>query len=229
MLEPQGEDMRMFDIWHKIKEEGESAIPVEPSALSALEWCEIGEIYPNLVPEAFRDYDPLSSPRLIRETPFVNKAGDEYLFVATSPDSGKQLKCGINLWDLLPNLGAMDFHDDEHCHNFNAILVCSGCGVAGCDGIWSQTCHVSKWMVHWSVRVYKEELEFFFEREAYESGLIAMLHDMVTSDIVFTVPECSPYKDKDKFVEMVKEALSQRAYFKDMWQECEAKCKTMKQ
>ena len=123
----------------------------------------------------------------------------------------------------------MDFHDDEHCHNFNAILVCSGCGVAGCDGIWSQTCHVSKWMVHWSVRVYKEELEFFFEREAYESGLIAMLHDMVTSDIVFTVPECSPYKDKDRFVEMVKEALSQRAYFKDMWQECEAKCKTMKQ
>ena len=92
----------MFDIWYKIKEEGESAIPAEPSALSAFEWCEIGEIYPNLVPEAFRDFDPLSSPRLIRETPFVNKAGDEYLFVATSPDSGKQLKCGINLWDLLP-------------------------------------------------------------------------------------------------------------------------------
>lgn len=60
-------------------------------------------------------------------------------------------------------------------------------------------------------------------------GLIAMLHDMVTSDIVFTVPECSPYEDKDKFVEMVKEALAQRAYFKDMWQECEAKRKALKQ
>lgn len=100
----------MFDIWHKIKEDGESAIPAEPSALSALEWCEIGEIYPNLVPE---------------------------------------------------------------------------------------------------------------------SGVVSMLHDMVTSDIVFTVPECSPYEDKDRFVEMVKEALPQRPYFEDMWQECEAKRKAL--
>ena len=79
-------------------------------------------------------------------------------------------------------------------------------------------------MVHWSVRVYDEEFELFFEREAYEKGLIAMLHEIVTSDVVFTVPySCSPYDDKEKFVEMVNEALLQRAYYKDMWQECEDK------
>ena len=37
----------MFDIWHKIIEESEAAIPANPSALSALEWCEIGEKYPH--------------------------------------------------------------------------------------------------------------------------------------------------------------------------------------
>lgn len=213
----------MFDIWHKINKEGESAIPVDPAALSALEWCEIGEQYPDHVPEAFRGFDPHDSHRLIRESPFVNENGNRYLFAATSPDSGKTLRCGINFWDMLSNLGAEDFHDDEHRHNMNAILVCESCGVAGCAGIWRQTCHVSKWMVHWSIQVHDEEFELFFEREAYESGLISMLHDMVTSDIVFTVPECSPYEDKDKFVEMVKEALKQRPYFEVMWQECEAR------
>ncbi|MCR5712522.1 MAG: hypothetical protein K6G46_08775, partial [Prevotella sp.] len=63
--------------------------------------------------------------------------------------------------------------------------------------------------------------ELFFEREAYEMGMIAMLHDMVTSDVVFNVPDGSPYEDKEKFVEMVKKTLTQRPYFTDMWNECE--------
>ena len=94
--------------------------------------------------EPFRGYDPFCSPFLIRESPLVNEKGDEYLFVATSPESGKTLKCGINLWDMLSNIGAEQFHYDE--------------------------------------------FELFFERETYEMGLIAMLHDVVTSDEVFTVP-----------------------------------------
>ena len=114
-----------------------------------------------------------------------------------------------------------DFPDDEKHSNLNAILVCSSCGVAGCAGIWSQTCHVSKCMVHWSVRVYDDEFELFLEREAYEKGLIAMLHDMVTSDKVFTAPDGSPYEDKERFIELVNEAFLQRAYYKDMWDECE--------
>ena len=39
----------MFDIWQKINEKGESAIPVDPSALSALEWRELGEKYSHLL------------------------------------------------------------------------------------------------------------------------------------------------------------------------------------
>ena len=205
----------------KINEEGAAAIPANPSELSALEWCEVGEQYPHLVPEPFRGFKPLTSPFLIWESPFVNEKGNEYLFVATSSDTGKTLRCGINLWDMLDNIGLEYFHDDQQQSNLNAILVCDSCGVAGCAGIWSQTCHVSKWMVHWSVRVYEEEFELFFDREAYEMGLIVMLHDMATSDVVFNVPDGSPYEDKEEFVEMVKEALSQRLYFIDMWNECE--------
>ena len=218
----------MFDLWHKIMEEGEAAIPASPSELSALEWCEVGEKYPHLVPEPFREYEPFNSAFLIRESPFVNEKGDEYLFVAISPDSGEPLRCGIDLWNLLKILGASYYqHDQQHDGSFNAVLVCDGCGIAGCAGIWSQTCHVSKWMVHWSVRVYDEEFELFFEREAYEKGLIAMLHEIVTSDVVFTVPySCSPYEDKEEFVEMVKKTLAQRPYFIDMWNECDAKRKS---
>ncbi len=213
----------MFDLWRKIDEEGEAAIPANPSGLSALEWCEVGEQYPHLVPEEFRGFEPFASPFLIRDSPFVNEKGNEYLFVATSHDSREPLRCGIDLWHLLKNLCASYYHhDQQHDGSFDAVLVCDGCGIAGCAGIWSQTCHVSKWMVHWSVRVYDEEFELFFEREAYESGLIAMLHEIVTSDAVFTVPySCSPYEDKEMFVKTVEEALSQRVYFTDMWNECE--------
>ena len=77
----------MFDLWRKINEEGEAAIPANPSGLSALEWCEVGEQYPHLVPEEFRGFEPFSSPFLIRTSPFVNEKGNEYLFVATSPDN----------------------------------------------------------------------------------------------------------------------------------------------
>ena len=82
----------MFDIWHKINDDGEAAIPANPSALSALEWGEVGELYPHLVPEEFRGLEPFTSPFLIRTSPFVNEKGNEYLFVATSPDSGKTLR-----------------------------------------------------------------------------------------------------------------------------------------
>ena len=70
----------MFGIWHKIKGEGEASIPAEPSALSALEWCEIGEKNSNLVPEPFRGFDPVASPRLIRKSPCDCREADAYDF-----------------------------------------------------------------------------------------------------------------------------------------------------
>ena len=211
----------MFDLWRKINEEGEAAIPANPSGLTALEWCEVGELYPHLVPESFRGFEPFTSPFLIRPSPFINEKGNEYLFVATSPDSGKTLRCGMNMWDWLDNFGLDYFHYDEYHDSLKSVLVCEGCGVAGCAGIWSQTCHVSKLMVHWSVQRHEDEFELFFERKVYEKGLIAMLHDMVTSDVVFTVPDGSPYEDKEEFADMVKKALAQRPYFINLWNECE--------
>ena len=59
----------MFNLWQRINEKGEAAIPVNPSALSALEWCEVAELFPHLVPKPFRGYEPFESPLLIREFP----------------------------------------------------------------------------------------------------------------------------------------------------------------
>ena len=119
--------------------------------------------------------------------------------------------------------GANDYHAEDEISAFAGILTCRGCGVPGCDGLWSQSFHVSEKMVHWSIVRYEEELELFFEREAYERGLIYMLHEMATSDIVFETPHASLYEDKDAFVERVQLALSRRPHFENMWQECEAK------
>lgn len=61
----------MIDSWRKIAEKGAAAVPVKASALSALGWVEIGEKYPELMPEEFRRYDVYSDSQLIRESPFV--------------------------------------------------------------------------------------------------------------------------------------------------------------
>lgn len=49
------------------------------TSLSALGWVEVGEKYPELMPEKFRGYDIYSGPQRIRESPFV-RVGDRYEF-----------------------------------------------------------------------------------------------------------------------------------------------------
>ena len=213
----------MFDIWHKIDEKGAVAVPLNPTALTPLGWAEIREVYPELVPDEFRSCDVYSDPQLIYLSPFENEDGQEYLFYATDPVSDASIKCGICFNELLDTIGAKDYHADNEDSSFAGILTCNGCGIPGCDGLWSQSFHVSEKMIHWSIVRYEEEMELFFEREAYERGLIAMLHEMATSDTVFSTPHGSLYERKNAFAERVQLALSRRPYFENMWQECEEK------
>ena len=210
----------MFDIWRKIEEKGAVAVPVKPSALSALGWVEVGEKYPVLMPEEFRDYDVYSDPQLIRESPFVNRKGTGYLFVTTDPITGNTLDAGIWENELINVFAAEDYQTDDEVSTLMGVLTCSACGVPGCAGLWSQSFHVSSKMVHWSVKKYKDEFDLFFEREVYEAGAIRMLRDMVEHPGVYNTPECSRYHENhEAFVEQVIDMLDRRAYFKDMWDE----------
>lgn len=120
----------MFDIWRKIDEKGAVAVPVKASALSALGWAEVGEKYPELIPEAFRRYDVYSDPQLIRESPFapiVIKGAKSFHFKVTDPIGGKILDTWVDPMGLVETFGRGYFHADDEISSFGGILVCS-CG-----------------------------------------------------------------------------------------------------
>ncbi len=210
----------MFDIWQKIAEKGSVAVPLNATALTPLGWVEIGEVYHDLVPDEYRDSDVYSDPQLIRESPFVNDTGNEYLFAATDPIGGESLKCALSCDELMNMAGANDYHySDEDCNPLCGILTCS-CGIPGCDGFWSQSFHVSSKMVHWSILRYREKHELFFEREVYEVGLIRMLKDMSEHPGIYNTTRGSSYDENHaSFVERVHDMLQRRPYFQDMWNE----------
>ena len=213
----------MFDIWHKIAEKGSVAVPLNATALTPLGWVEIGEVYPDLVPDEYHDCDVYSDPQLIRESPFVNDTGKEYLFTATDPIGGESLKCALCCDELMNMAGANDYHySDEDCNPLCGILTCS-CGIPGCDGFWSQSFHVSSKMVHWSILRYREKHELFFEREVYEVGLIRMLKDMSEHPGIYNTTRGSSYDENHaSFVQRVHDMLQRRPYFQDMWNELDA-------
>ena len=214
----------MFDVWRKIDEKGAVAVPVKASALSALGWVEVGEKYPELIPEGFRRYDVYSDSQLIRESPFVPvviKGAKSFHFKATVPIGGRVLNTWVDPMALAKTFGPDYFHMDDETSTFGGILVCS-CGIAGCAGIWSQTFHVSEKMVHWSVVRYEEELEFFFEREAYENGVLTMMRAILerSGDFILPGPDDSLCDASlETFKLQVEKMLGRKSYFQDMWNE----------
>lgn len=216
----------MFDIWRKIDEKGAVAVPAKNSALSALGWVEIGEKYPELMPEEFRHHDVYSDFQLIRDSPFVVVSAEgekSYHFKMTDPVGGKSLDAWVDPWTLMSALGQEYFHTDDGMSAFGGILVCS-CGIAGCAGIWSQTFHVSRKMVHWSIFYEGDEIEFFFEREVYERGALAMMRALRENPGEFTLPGCDAPLGEDEdalgaFTSSIEEMLDRRPYFRDMWEE----------
>ena len=217
----------MFDVWRKIDEKGAVAVPVKASALSALGWVEICEKYPELVAEEFRCHDVYSDPQLIRESPFapvVIKGAKSFHFKATDPIGGKSLDTWVDPMELAETFGRDYFHTDDEISAFGGILVRS-CGMAGCAGIWSQTFHVSEKMVHWSVVYDEDELEFFFEREAYEKGALTLMRALLERLKEFFLPglEDSLRDDSlEAFKSQVGKVLGRKSYFRDMWDEISA-------
>jgi len=214
----------MFDIWRKIEEEGAVAVPTQKESLSALGWVEVGEKYPELIPEEYQRYDVYSDRQLIRESPIVVaeiKGEKSYHFKATDPIGGKSIDTWVDPMGFAATFGRDYFHTDDGISAFGGILVCS-CGIAGCAGIWSQTFHVSEKMVHWSVVCDEDEFELFFEREAYEKGVLTMLRALFENPEVCTLPgpDDSLCEDAlDAFKSDVEEMLERRSYFHDMWDE----------
>ena len=216
----------MFDIWQRIKEKGAAAVPANPDALTALEWVEVGERWPELVPEKSRRWDVYVDPQLIRESPFVEKvekSGESgfwtFKFCAHDSAAVEDLDVSVDVDELIRVFGMSDFHHDDGESAFGGLLVCS-CGIAGCDGLWSQTFHVSEKMVHWSIRRYKDEYELFFEREAYECGVLRMLKTLVENPGKYTLTYDMSYEiDHEAFVDSVYAMLDRRSYFHEMWEE----------
>ena len=217
----------MNDFWRKYHDEGVAAIPGESAELSPLTWAEVEELHPECVPVECTGGDPFASPLLIRASPFVReklvseKGKDEawdWSFAAEEPGTKRKFEAELDYRELLPAVGSTDYFGDEG----SGILTC-GCGVPGCAGIWSQTCHVSRRMVHWSVRETGHWTDLFFERDAYERGLVEMLHDMATSGKRYPMPylcECE-YLDWSKFVAEAHAAVARYPHLLDMWKEFE--------
>ena len=214
----------MFDIWRRIDEKGSVVVPTKETALSALGWVEISEEYPELRPEDLRGYDVYSDPQLIRESPFapvVIKGTKSFHFKATDPIGEKSFDAWVDPMELAETFGRNYFHADDGESSFGGILVCS-CGIAGCAGIWSQTFHVSEKMVHWSVVCYEDEFEFFFEREVYEKGVLAMIRALLERPEEFSLPSPDDSLCDDSleaFRSQVEEMLDRKSYFRDMWNE----------
>ncbi|MBR6021835.1 MAG: hypothetical protein IK066_05385 [Kiritimatiellae bacterium] len=211
----------MNDFWRRFHEEGVAAIPSDVAALSPLAWAEVEELHPERVPAECAGCNPLSSPLLIRTSPFVREEDEDgvgfWAFEAEDPVAKRVFDADIDYSELFPAIGKTDYFGDEGA----GILTC-GCGVPGCAGIWSQTCHVSRRMVHWTVRETGRWTEWFFERKAYERGLVEMLHEMVTSGQEYSLPylcECE-YKDWGKFVAEAQAAVERCPHLLELWEKC---------
>lgn len=215
----------MNDFWRTYHDEGTAAIPSDPAALSPLAWAEVEELHPDRVPVACAGFDPLASPLLIHAAPFIEEKEEEneevgawfWSFETADPATQRVFEAEIDYSELFLSIGAADYFGGEGA----GILTC-GCGIPGCAGIWSQTCHVSRRMVHWTVRETRGWLDLFFEREAYERGLVAMLHEMANSGKRYALPylcECK-YEDWGKFAAEARAAVARSPHLLSLWEEC---------
>ena len=208
----------MFDLWHRIEERGAVAIPTRSDALSRLEWAEVSELYPELVPEAYCGVDVYSDERLILTCPFV-RVGDAYKFRAQEQGEDRGLDVFVNTRELVDMLCAKYYHVDLADSSFAGVLTCS-CGISGCDGIDSQTVHVSERMVRWDVLRYQQRYEFFFEREAYDVGIVRMLHDLCKDGNEINYNVGGGYENRDLLIDGVVGMLARHPYYSDIWTEC---------
>lgn len=205
----------MYNLWGKIAKRGPSVIWRNEKRVSPLEWVEIDEVYPNLVPDAMSEYDVYGDECLIIENPFERNINSEsglpwYRFNMKVPQSD-DIICGAMNYRAL--IDSMIMHETDYY-----MLTCS-CSEPGCDGFWEEYSHVSEKMVHWSVNRYDVYADLFFERESYERNAIIMLRDLIEHKTGWDNLGVPSYVDFAAFRDHIMWMLDQRPYFHAMWEE----------
>ena len=79
---------------------------------------------------------------------------------------------------------------------------------------------VAERMVRWDVLRYRQRYEFFFEREAYDVGVVRMLHDICRNDSGIDYDVGGGYENRELAVDGVAGMLSQHPYYSNIWAEC---------
>lgn len=214
-----------FNLWKAIAEEGPSVIKKNEMKISALEWAEIEEVYPDLVNADFSGCNVYEEETLILDNPFERKLDvktgmPDYSFRVSVPRMKFELSGVIDYRALIDSMAQSDY---------DGYLLTCGCSEPGCAGFWDEYCHVSNKMIHWSINQHEAFVELFFERERYETNALSMLHDLLTHETGWDNLACPSYRDFAEFQDHMMWLLDQRPYYRDMWQECEATYKTVKE
>ena len=185
--------LKMFDVWGQIARNGRGFVEKCASRLTPLEWVEVGEMFPDLLPESLRDYDWGQDSAVIRESPFrrLRRCGnhrwkeDNYSFRAINPRSGREVRSVVCTDAIIATLTQTDICYDSSAPVdrplgswANAAFVCS-CGDPMCDGWRYERCHVSKHLVHWSLVKDGEEIELYYDRKSYDAGIVRMVRGLV--------------------------------------------------
>lgn len=211
----------MFNLWSKLNEKGLNLLLKHETEITPLEWIELGEVYPQYVPAQYCNYDLYSDPALLRNSPFLcfidptekddntDETNHEIhpAFSCRIPSLNRDLNCSVDVYALQETL----MHGADATRD---VLVCS-CGIAGCAGFGDERCHISSKMVHWSIQQYDENIELFFERQAYEQGAIALLKKTITTNSRnFFIFSAGFF---EKFKEETKEMLRINPHYRRLW------------
>ncbi len=207
----------MFNLWGEIAEHGTSVIWKKEKKISFIEWAEIEELYPNLVPEDCAHVDIYEESLLITENPFARTIDSKtrlpsYWFHQKIPKTEFELTGAINYRGLIDSMSRREFD--------GYILTC-GCSVPGCAGFWEEYCHVSNKMVRLSINKYQVYMDLFFERERYEQNVITMFRDLIDHKTGWDNLACPSYRDFESFRDHVMWMLDQRPYYHEMWDDVE--------
>ena len=149
--------------------------------------------------------------QLIIHSPFVKEDDSEngigWVFKVTDPETGNVVKTYISPYSLFHSLGETSGETE--------LLVCS-CSVAGCAGLFDEEFECTDKYVHWSLTEHGQPYSWYFDRVAYETGAIKMLHDIYVSKEGWSF-NALEYGSYDDFKFEVERFLADKPRFKAIW------------
>ena len=153
--------------------------------------------------------------QIIEKSPFVKATDVEDGFVwsieVNDPSTNRAVDTSISPYALLNSLG-----EERGEQN---LFTC-GCGVAECARIYHEKFECTETYVHWSFVEMGTACSLFFDRLAYETGAIEMLHDIYVTKVGWKFNAIEYYSYED-FKSAVDKFLSAKPHFKTIWDELE--------